>query len=175
MQSTNEIHLLILIGGAFRAINKFSQVAHSDAINVPLDEALAINDAINDAINVPLDEALAINDAIDDAINVPLDEALAVRALANETCARWANVVQRTCEHRPSIQRSSEAIRGHPRPSEAIRGHPRPIRFQSDSNQMPSDVMSAPARHSAALAVRSSTQSSIGRSHSAAASEKRAP
>ena len=92
--------------------------------------------------------------------------------------------------------RPSEAIRGHLRSSEAIRGHPRPsevIRGQSDAIRckertretlsrlmreaisMPSDVMSAPARHSAALAVRSSTQSSIGRSHSAAASEKRAP
>ena len=103
---------------------------------------------------------------------------------------------QMSCSAPVSIGRPFRAIRGHPRPSEAIRGHPRPseaIRGQSDAIRckertretlsrlmreaisMPSDVMSAPARHSAALAVRSSTQSSIGRSHSAAASEKRAP
>jgi hypothetical protein len=68
-------------------------------------------------------------EAHSDAIYVPLDEALAVRALANETCARWADVVQRTCEHRPSIQ-------SHPRPSEAIRGHPMPIRCQSACHQV---------------------------------------
>ena len=103
---------------------------------------------------------------------------------------------QMSCSAPVSIGRPFRAIRGHPRPSEAIRGHPRPsevIRGQSDAIRckertretlsrlmreaisMPSEVMSAPARHSAALAVRSSTQSSIGRSHSAAASEKRAP
>ena len=97
---------------------------------------------------------------------------------------------QMSCSAPVSIGRPFRAIRGHPRPSEAIR-------CQSDANQhaircnertretlgrlmreaisMQSGVMSAPARHSAALAVRSSTQSSIGRSHSAAASEKRAP